>query len=883
MMVSMVWGSVRQPEVFMITPVIISAVTVVPGATVTAAFMVINRTAAEQWYDPTVILPAGWRQIVPEMPFSVSAHDTVIRLIVFVVPSAAAANEYSIRYRLRDRKKPNRQDSAPMTIVVSAYSSVELSLTESPKFAIAGTVFVTDVLVTNRGNAPCDVAVHVRSSLGFPAVIDSERILLHINESRRIRISVSAEERSDLPVHTLEVEVTPDGDAEKKQRISSQVEIVGREPKSTERYREFPLLLRFREVVQNGAALPQGELSGSGSLNSHGTDRLDILIRSPETQGASLLGQRDEYQLAYRMDGLAVKTGDQTFILSPLTEVGRSATGIGGTVTLGKMSVGAFYNETRWLSPSYKQTGGSLNYRLSKEAAFGINLLRKDEGPVSDIASVRALVSPVSGTMIDLEMGKGIRFGRTGNAFAARVEGTQHWLSYDLRFIDAGSDFNGYYTDMRFMTANLTARASEDIRFISYAAVEKHNRSGDTIQLQAPREEQYQFGAGYTDALSIFFKYGEREELFDSIRLRTVERSIQSRFGTTFSDASVYLNAEYGIRRDLTNAGPVIPYTRLSLFASLHTDDIGRFSSSIDYETVRDTVSREQRSRASMNVNANADLSSALLFSCYLYGSRYFTPPVQTIGVFESSLQYRFPFNHSVRFRTRISTSFLTSFHRDVAYSLEYTIPINFPYERITAAGRLRGTLTDEEGNGIPEALLFIGDEAAVTDVRGVFLFSVLTPGEVYLSIDRSTIGLQNTPSEVMPLMLLIRGGEESVISLSVRKSVSLSGTVDLYGVKERSVLDSLTLPELIGGRADINLQLSNGQEILRRVSDNRGRFDFEDLRAGTWTLSVTGGAVPEYHRVEPDSLVVHLRPGEHSMVSLRIVPEKRSLKILQN
>ncbi len=883
MMFSIAWGSVRQPEAFILSSVLLSAVTVAPGSTVTCAFMAVNRTDETQWYDPVVILPYGWKQIIPEVPFSISPRDTVIRLLVFSVPSAAVPLEYTVIYRLRDRAKDYQQTSVPVTVIIPVTTGIELSLSESPKFSIAGTVFITDVLLKNRGNALCAVTLTLRSSHGYPVSMDTGAVILRINETRRIRIAVATDENADRSLHTLEIEAVPDADPSKRQRISAQVEIVSREPNSGEKYREFPLLLRFREVIQNGIFLPQGEISGSGSLNSAGTDRLTVLIRTPETQSVSLLGQRDEYRISYRKEKLSLTAGDQNFTLSPLTEAGRSATGLGGKFSSGNISAGAFYNETRWISPSFKEAGGFVNYRLTKDAAFGINLLRKDEHSVNNIATVRSMITPMTGTTLDLEFGRGMTGGTSGNAYSVRMEGTQRWISYDLRYISAGHDFDGYYRDMNFLTSNLTVRAGSDVRFMSYAAVEQHNRSRDSVQLNAPKEEHYQFGAAYTDAVSLYYKYVEREELFDSLHYRIIERSLQSRFGLTFTDASLYLNAEYGIRRDLFNVNSPVPFARVSLFHSLQTEHDSRFSNSVEYETIRDTVSGREQARTSATVNANIDLGSSLQLYCYLYASRLYTSPRQTIGVFESSLQYHFPFNHSIQFRARLSTSFRSAVPNDIAYSLEYAIPLSIPYERISDVGVLRGMLKDESGSGIPDALLFIADEAAVTDIRGAFMFPGLIPGDVYLSIDKSTIGLHNTTSELMPMLLHIRGGEETVIALSVRKSVSLSGTVELYGVKERSVLDSLTLPVLIGGREDVNLQLTNGEEILRRVSDNKGGFEFDDLRAGVWTLTVSGGAVPEYHTVEPDSSVFRLKPGDHKNIILRIVPDKRSLKMQQN
>ena len=77
-------------------------------------------------------------------------------------------------------------------------------------------------------------------------------------------------------------------------------------------------------------------------------------------------------------------------------------------------------------------------------------------------------------------------------------------------------------------------------------------------------------------------------------------------------------------------------------------------------------------------------------------------------------------------------------------------------------------------------------------------------------------------------------------------------------------------------------MEIAGRDETLRRFTDNRGRFQFSDLRPGEWTVRVAGEGIPEYHYPERDSVRVTILPGEKKETPFRILPKKRIIRILQ-
>jgi hypothetical protein len=68
-------------------------------------------------------------------------------------------------------------------------------------------------------------------------------------------------------------------------------------------------------------------------------------------------------------------------------------------------------------------------------------------------------------------------------------------------------------------------------------------------------------------------------------------------------------------------------------------------------------------------------------------------------------------------------------------------------------------------------------------------------------------------------------------------------------------------------GIADILVELSNGQETLRRITDQKGGFLFESVRPGVWHMKVYDHNIPAYHYIETLEQAISLeatKPGSY-------------------
>ena len=82
-------------------------------------------------------------------------------------------------------------------------------------------------------------------------------------------------------------------------------------------------------------------------------------------------------------------------------------------------------------------------------------------------------------------------------------------------------------------------------------------------------------------------------------------------------------------------------------------------------------------------------------------------------------------------------------------------------------------------------------------------------------------------------------------------------------------------------GLANTLVQITEGEEVLRQLTDEKGEFSFEDIRPGKWKLKVYDYDLPIHHRLEQEEFQIDLKPGEEKEVTARVTPRLRPIEII--
>ncbi|UCB52270.1 MAG: hypothetical protein JSV10_09845 [Candidatus Zixiibacteriota bacterium] len=94
---------------------------------------------------------------------------------------------------------------------------------------------------------------------------------------------------------------------------------------------------------------------------------------------------------------------------------------------------------------------------------------------------------------------------------------------------------------------------------------------------------------------------------------------------------------------------------------------------------------------------------------------------------------------------------------------------------------------------------------------------------------------------------------------------------------------EKLEKDDLRNGRGLGNtlVEITNGKEVLRQLTDQEGRFYFEEVRPGTWTLKVYDHDLPAQHYLEQEEFRFELKPAEEKEVTARVLPRLRPIQII--
>jgi len=855
-----------------------------PGKVVTVSFVVNNPTRQTQRIDGQAFLPRGWYALMRRTSLDLPAQQSDIILVSFSIPLETSTGSYSIRYTVRSQTDPSLYGETSLSITILSMKSIELRLTDAPRFVIAGDRFIAQFSLVNKGNDVSTIRLMTRQ-VGLDTVfIDSTLIHVKPNEIRVLKTYAPTNQAANKKMQTLiELYATIITDTTVVVHASASSDVIPRlEYVDVNMYR-YPVTVILRMAGSEISYRPQFELASSAPLSSGGKHNLELLVRTPETLSRSDLGSRDEYRAAYRSEPFDLFAGDRSYSLSTLTEYGRYSTGAGGRLTVSGLTLGGFYNNNRFLPQRQEEVAGFIDYDPLRNISIMMYYLQKREDIRSNMYSVRTLLQPITNTDIDLEYGHGWNPQGTDDAYYGHINGHASWYMYDFRYLHAGPSYPGYYRDLNSTSLNLSLNPLKNLRIEGYLHDDRRNLNLDTTQYIAPRDRSYQVSIGYSDLLAVYFRKTLREDELPVPQYRQAEDLYQIQSGFNSSWLSLYGSADLGRTQDRL-LGKSAPFTRY--YATLNKRIFGSVVIGVtgEYDNETNISTDEKQKRISGNVNLIAEIGEKTRCALNVYGSRSYSTFTQTYYMADLTIEQKFSWGHIISFHGRqIGTSPESEGIR-YAFIADYAVPILIPLGRIGSVGNIAGRVVDiETQKGIPKVLLFISDATALTDDDGNFRFPGFPPGMYYVQIDKTSIGFDRVTTKPLPLEINLQGGGEIQLEIGIVRSCVVRGTVMLYGFSENIKPDSVPPQVLeLHGQPDIYVQLSTENETLRRITDISGKFNFIDLHPGRWKLTVLEGQLPENHILEKESFDFDLKPGDQKSVEIKILPRRRAIRILQ-
>ena len=886
-----------------------------PRRIITTVFRVINPTDKRREFIPEVKLAEGWVLITKVFPFELNPNETDAKLVSFLVPQTALAGKYELTYLIKDGKDPSIRDFYTTYVTMLPVRKLQAKLLESSRYVIAGEEYQSSFVVTNQGNTECTINTKIKSGDNIPWTVDADKFTLGPGQSKTVAVSVKTDPKATKKLkHRLQftAEVIQENKAKVQSQAASFVEIIPRISGVEEHFHKIPAEVTLRYVSQKNGEHTSGfqtEVRGEGTLDEEGSKHIKFRFSGPDVQDKSIFGERDEYTLSYWTKDYELHFGDRTYSLSWLTENYLYGRGVEGKLPINdRFSLGAYHTKTRWLEPKTEETAVYMDFLLSEKNKVGLNYLRKlRDGKLSNITSFDAELKPFRNTKVDLEYALGPGGTTKDNAYLTRLYGRSDRLNYYLKLTHAGPDYPGYYSDLDYISGGVGLPVDKHLKLNASFRREKNNLDENPAFYSAPLEKYYQLGLDYkleTDTtFSLDWLTRDRRDRLNSPRFDYQDDTVRLGIGRGFDKLTIQTSAEFGKTRNKLDS-MTSDSGRYSASVYFKPDEKQSYSAYLYYDKNSDFTGESRRS-TTIGLNARYKIANRTFINFALQTNDRQGSALGGRDHLELRVSHTFTNNNKLSLLARHTTYRNSDMEDDTALMVQYKIPLGLPVCRKKSVGSIKGNIYDEEtGNAIADVILRLNGLTAITDKAGHFTFPSVRPGIWYLNIDTASIGMDRVPTRKTPIELAVKGGEKTPVIVSVTRSASLLGRIIVYGYEksQSKMLPAKNSSDINGnyyisgngsgnsedakliedyGLANTIVELRNTSEIRRTLTDNRGHFEFEQLRPAKWTLKINSGNLPEYHYLEKDTFEVNLKSGERKEISAKVLPRKRRIRII--
>ncbi len=910
-----------------------------PLNTVTLVFRVVNATARAHEFAPRVALPEGWSLIIEETGFELGPGEERLCLVPVYVPVRAAMGSYRVSYALAARDDPSLSGRAETEVRVLLEAKLAVEATETYHLAVAGETCRSAFLVSNRSNASLSVTLEVRSNgPGVAQELRSAR--LDAGESRSVGITVATDPKL---THRLEqqVQLTATALVPEKGLIggsaTTELEVIPRVSGHGDYFNRFPVEAGFMAIgTSAGPGYGQYMLSGSGALDADGTRLLDFYFRGPgRSDGGNLAYafglQPDEYRMSYTSDSLRIHAGDGTYALTRLTETGSYGRGLDVDASFGRWSVRGYFENLLFQSDTGGEKALQLGWRPADRTSFSLSYLTRQDNERPTASQILSLRSELVRKLFHLSLEyswdwstlPGIRPANSALWFEGG-QSYKNWSS-EITFIRAGAQYHGYYQDMDYDSVEASYACSTKWGVRGSFRDQKTDTAVEPY-FQPFDDRTVQGGAYYQAfprlSFSLDVRIHDSQDLSSQPEFDYQDSTLRP--GAFFFAGTFNLQAFVDIGRTFNrltrSAEALTEYTlsanylavgRVSLAAYLHYRDQGE---SFTGDKIRCLDMNFNIGLTLGRFTCNGFYRTAVLQDLYQnpLSRENFEDPAFLLNnsdTFGVSLTYRFRNGHSLGFRLQrvVNPLFDGQPPKALIGLVEYSVPVGIPVSRKTSVGKLRGRVydTEEAGRGIPGVIVKANDLAAVTDAKGEFVFNGLAPGLYTLSLDDRLAGAGKVPVVRMPLTVMVEGGQATDCPIGLTTGARIAGRILVYEFENSNSSQSIrregesrdpadpaspskapgegAAPQLVERMplCAATIELRGGGEVFEQVSDADGRFLFDGLRSGTYTLQVSADDLPEFHVLERDTFELDLRPGAKEEIAVRVLPIARSIQII--
>ncbi|MBN1648364.1 MAG: hypothetical protein JW874_10040 [Spirochaetales bacterium] len=890
-----------------------------PRNTLSLVLEISNVSGSKLHLKTQLRLPDGWRQLFECPPLSLAPGQMKTQLVNLFIPEQTLAGKHTAELEIINESNGKILASQRYDIEVLPLVNIEVSVNKAPPYVIDGEDISAVFMYYNRSNTAVDLVAEVKSSSQFGHVLGGEMVKkIHLQSGERKEIPVTLKTPGylqDTSELFLRLEnrlssVFPENAVFKVRfplKTSMRLTIFPAVSRNKPEYHTFPAQITLSHSEQFWSEWESEnfvEFKGEGYLDENHEHHLSFLLRKDlSIPDMPLYSANDHYSMAYDYKSFSLLAGHNSYSVSPLLAENINSIGAKADLGLNNFCISSWILEY----PAYdkSETGYGLGFGYSVPNSLypenykyraKMNVYEKHQESMTVGVLQQFRPTPASDLLLEVAAGTSDQDDWFSDpVFSAIMKSTWKPENADLRLDISWAEpgFTGWFND-RF---KIDSQASVSLFNKKLRLLGGFTWTVENLDLDETIEDTYSIIRGMFGIRLYWLKprgdiflrcivenKADRINLSETDTLQTkLNLSVNQRFdrlkinaGGEFQIDFDRNSDEYEFRQSYSAGGTYAMNSSINGIMEIGFQE--NDGEDIKYDRFDFTTGVEgERGRWKW---------SAGITNRYTFNDWEFSYMDLTLS---GSSAWTFRGNHKIESQFQLYIPLDKADDTpEVSLSLEYSMPVEVPIAKKKNVGSLSGFILNQVDNTpIEGTIVRAAGKTVITDKKGSFVLNSLPAGEYFLELKTADLKEHMIPDLPQPILFNIENGKITKLEIEMVQSASVSGQILIYGYPEirsgvmKTDENTDVADEYIetGTMNGMLVELKNGDEVRRMYTNNQGKFEFKDIRPGTWTLSANPAVLTDRQYLEQPSVKVQLLQGAQKQIILRVLPKKTEIK----
>jgi len=625
------------------------------------------------------------------------------------------------------------------------------------------------------------------------------------------------------------------------------------------------------------------DIQGHGDISKAKKRTIEFHLRGPQKKGNPLLGLNDKYYGKYASPKSQLILGDFNYRLSDLTEASRHGLGIAYEFKGTRLLAGGFINYPRYY-PKIKMISSvylSSNQRKKTHIKWGYLHKSYADKSAASLFMISGVSKPYKWIDVELEIAGGLQNGQLHKAYKTLVYTKFKTTRAHFTYTQADKDFPGFYNNSRFLSAGLSSRIKPNFTISLNYDLNHSNMVLDTLYVNAPYSQNMNLITNFrvkgNNRISIAIFRRNREDRTQPQLFNYTEYSGRLSSQNRFKKLVIHSYAEVG---KVQNFLPMAEGELTNSFQSNFS-----ISYKIKPQFIIDGFINYQMGKKYQSTNfntfyygatVNAKLKKKLKFLISYQNNYQVEEYYRDRSLMTVNGQYSINQKHDLSIGINYHLVRNSLNRKEFSAFFKYSYSLRLRTSKVDNIGSLKGKILNHGVEKVDGLIINLAGNYTLTDKDGNFEFPAILKGEYYMILDDSNTGLNTILEETGPFKVDIHPGQVTEVQMSMTKSANISGQIVIE--KDSTAFDKGFIQSNEPIR-NLLLEAKKEKEEFRVLSDEEGKFSFQDLRPGQWKIKIYTVGLPSEYSIKREEFTIDLSPGQKYLLEVPIKQKAYKIK----